>query len=108
LRRADGEYRSIICNGVPRFAHNVFAGYIASCIDITDAKRAQAETSARQKLESVGVLASGIAHDFNNLLGGILASSELALAGSVDSSVVDEELQRIRTAAIRAEKSSVN
>jgi two-component system cell cycle sensor histidine kinase/response regulator CckA len=56
----------------------------------------------------VGVLASGIAHDFNNLLGGILASSELALAGSVDSSVVDEELQRIRTAAIRAEKSSVN
>jgi two-component system cell cycle sensor histidine kinase/response regulator CckA len=102
LRRADGEYRSVICNGVPRFAQDsVFAGYIASCIDITDAKRAQEETLARQKLESVGVLASGIAHDFNNLLGGILASSELALAACVDDSLVDEELQRIRAAAIR-------
>lgn len=34
LRRADGEYRSVVCNGVPRFAQdNVFAGYIAPCIE---------------------------------------------------------------------------
>jgi two-component system, cell cycle sensor histidine kinase and response regulator CckA len=99
LRRADGEYRSVVCNGVPRFAPDgVFAGYIASCIDITDAKRAQEEALARQKLESVGVLANGIAHDFNNLLGGILASSELALEGRGSST--EEELLRIRTAAI--------
>jgi signal transduction histidine kinase len=34
-------------------------------------------------------------------VGGILASSELALAGRVDSSLVADELQRIRAAAIR-------
>jgi two-component system cell cycle sensor histidine kinase/response regulator CckA len=101
LRRADGEYRSVVCSGVPRFAvDGVFAGYIASCVDVTDSKRAKEEELARQKLESVGVLASGIAHDFNNLMGGILASSELALAARSDALLVDEELQRIRTAAI--------
>jgi len=101
LRRADGEYRWVVCNGVPRFAPDgVFAGYIASCIDVTDAKRAQEQELARQKLESVGVLASGIAHDFNNLMGGILVSSELALAGRSDALLVDEELQRIKNAAI--------
>ncbi len=102
LRRSDGEYRSVVCNGVPRFAPDGhFAGYIASCIDITDAKRAQEEALARQKLESVGILASGIAHDFNNLLGGVLASAELALAERGDGSLVEEELQRIRIAALR-------
>ena len=50
-----------------------------TCQDITDSRRAQEESFARQKLESVGTLASGIAHDFNNLLGGVLAQAELAL-----------------------------
>ena len=102
LLRADGEYRSVVCNGVPRFAPDgVFDGYIASCIDITDAKRAQEEALARQKLESVGQLARGIAHDFNNLLGGILATTELALADRAESSFPEEELLTTRTAAIR-------
>jgi two-component system cell cycle sensor histidine kinase/response regulator CckA len=98
LRRADGEYRSVVCSGVPRFASDgVFAGYIASCVDITDVKCAQQEALARQKLESMGVLARGIAHDFNNLLGGILASAELALT---DSAPVADELQRIAAATL--------
>jgi PAS domain S-box-containing protein len=102
LCRADGEYRSVVCNGVPRFAPDgVLAGYIASCIDITDAKRAQEEALARQKLESVGQLARGIAHDFNNLLGGILATTELALADRAEGSFPEEELLTTRTAAIR-------
>jgi PAS domain S-box-containing protein len=37
--------------------------------DINEVKRTQEEALARQKLESLGTLASGIAHDFNNLLG---------------------------------------
>jgi len=102
LRRADGEYRSVVCNGVPRFQPDgVLAGYIATCIDITDAKRAQEEALARQKLESVGQLARGIAHDFNNLLGGILATTELALADRAEGSFPEEELLTTRTASIR-------
>jgi PAS domain S-box-containing protein len=40
---------------------------LAMVEDITERKRAQEESFARQKLESLGTLASGIAHDFNNL-----------------------------------------
>ena len=74
---------------------------LAMVEDITEVKRAQEEALARQKLESVGVLAGGIAHDFNNLLGGILASTELALTECTEGSAVEEELQRIKTTSIR-------
>jgi two-component system, cell cycle sensor histidine kinase and response regulator CckA len=74
---------------------------IGCCIDFTDLKRSQEEAFDRQKLESVGVLASGIAHDFNNILGAILASTELALIERGDPSFVEQELQRIRTITIR-------
>jgi PAS domain S-box-containing protein len=41
LRRHDGEYRWISDTGVPRFkANQTFAGYIGSCIDVTDRKLA--------------------------------------------------------------------
>lgn len=72
-----------------------------ACQDLTDARRAQEESLARQKLESIGTLASGIAHDFNNLLGGVLAQAEVALA-DLDAGVSPtDELHRIRDAAIR-------
>jgi PAS domain S-box-containing protein len=102
LRRADGEYRWVLNNGVPRFATDGgFAGYIGSCIDITDLKRTQKEALARQKLESLGVLAGGIAHDFNNLLGSILAEAELVEADLVEGSAAREEINRIKAVAIR-------
>jgi PAS domain S-box-containing protein len=102
LRRADGEYRWLLDNGIPRFEPGgVFVGYIGSCVDITDLKRTHEEHLAKQKLETVGTLAGGIAHDFNNLLGGVLAHSELAMAELPNGSDPTEELKRIRDAAIR-------
>jgi len=78
LRRADGEYRWMLCSGIPRYAADgSFAGYVGTDIDITDLRRAQEAALSRQKLESLGVLAGGIAHDFNNLLGSILATRNL-------------------------------
>ena len=42
LRRHDGEYRWLLDIGVPRFnADQSFAGYIGSCIDVTDRKLAE-------------------------------------------------------------------
>jgi PAS domain S-box-containing protein len=42
LRRSDGEYRWVLDSGEPRFAPNgTFLGYIGSCIDVTEHKRAQ-------------------------------------------------------------------
>jgi two-component system, cell cycle sensor histidine kinase and response regulator CckA len=98
----DGDQRTISCiwevaldkEGLP-------VRLFGTCQDITDSRRAQEESFAKQKLESLGVLAAGIAHDFNNLLGGVLAHSELGLAELAAGSTPEEELRSIRDAAIR-------
>jgi PAS domain S-box-containing protein len=42
LRRYDGEYRWIVDIGVPRFnSDNSFAGYLGSCMDVTDHRLAE-------------------------------------------------------------------
>ena len=42
LRRHDGEYRWVVDKGVPRFtAEGVFSGYVGSCFDVTELKRAE-------------------------------------------------------------------
>ena len=102
LRRSDGVYRHVICTGVPNFGpEGSFAGYTASCLDLTDIKSSQEEAHNRQHLESLGVLAGGIAHDFNNLLGGTLAYSELAQMKLAEGASPADELGQIRSGAIR-------
>jgi PAS domain S-box-containing protein len=70
--------------------------------DITDFKRSESEALARQKLESLGTLASGIAHDFNNLLSAIRAQAELAQSELDAGSPCAEELKSIRDTTMRA------
>jgi two-component system cell cycle sensor histidine kinase/response regulator CckA len=102
LRRADGEYRWVLDNGVPRFEPDgAFVGYISSSFDITDLKNAQESTLARQKLESLGVLAEGIAHDFNNLLGSIHAQAELAELEQTQIAFPEKEIHSIKMVAQR-------
>ncbi len=38
LRRADGEYRWVLDQGIPRFREDDFVGFIGSCIDLTEQK----------------------------------------------------------------------
>ena len=62
LQRFDGEYRWILDLGVPRFGSDrTFEGYIGSCIDITDRRRAEEdlrknETQLRMLLESTSAI----------------------------------------------------
>jgi PAS domain S-box-containing protein len=103
LRRADGEYRWILDHGVPRFTSgNVFAGYIGTCVDITELKQNHERLLATQKLESLGVMAGGVAHDFGNLLGTIFSETELALSEMPPSSPGRDSVERIATLAIHA------
>ncbi|HSL03197.1 MAG TPA: PAS domain S-box protein, partial [Nitrospiraceae bacterium] len=57
LRRYDGEYRWILDNGIPCFSEEAtFTGYIGSCIDITERKRAedaQRENEQRLQFQSI-------------------------------------------------------
>jgi PAS domain S-box-containing protein len=74
---------------------------LAMVEDITEIKRTQEEALFRQKLESVGTLASGIAHDFNNLLGAVHSQAELGLEDLRSDSPGNEALEAIRGLAIR-------
>jgi PAS domain S-box-containing protein len=74
---------------------------VGCCMDFTDVKRAQEEALARQKLESVGTLASGIAHDFNNLLGAVAAQADLALAEYASGASPRDPLKTIQNVAMR-------
>ena len=60
LRRNDGEYRWISDDGVPRYdADGAFAGYIGSCVDVTDLIRQQ---RALHQFEERVALAAEAAH----------------------------------------------
>ncbi len=49
LRRADGEYRWMLHTGVPLFTSGGwFTGYIGSCVDVTDRRRAEQEIREAQ------------------------------------------------------------
>jgi len=101
IRGVDGEYHWMLSKGAPRFAGEVYTGHIGITTDITELKQSQERLQAAQKLESLGTLAGGIAHDFNNVLGGILAEAELVETDLATGSALSEEIQRIKTAAIR-------
>lgn len=77
--------------------------------DITNRKQSEQEKAKlevqllqAQKMESIGTLAGGIAHDFNNILACIIGFTELCLDDAPEQSVLNENLQEIYTAGIRA------
>ena len=86
LRRADGEYRWILDTGVPRYSpQGGFAGYIGSCLDITERKQAELEVQRQRdelahlsRVTTIGELATALAHELNQPLGAIQTNAEAA------------------------------
>ncbi len=77
--------------------------------DVTERLRATVErdkldrkVQETQKLESLGVLAGGIAHDFNNLLTAILGNASIAQMELPPGSSVQDCLEHINEASLRA------
>lgn len=86
LRRHDGEFRWMICNGVPRCrADGEFEGYIGSCFDVTDYKNAQAALldADRRKDEFLATLA----HELRNPLAPIHNGLQILQAEGVSGTV---------------------
>lgn len=66
MRRHDGEYRWILDNGIPRVAADgSFAGYIGSCVDITDRKRKEEELRDLKDRADADVRALRELHDLS-------------------------------------------
>jgi len=82
LQRHDGEYRWLLNQSQPRYdASGAFAGYIGSCLDISEHRNLEKQIRHAVKMESIGTLAGGVAHDFNNILMAIIGYGQLALMG---------------------------
>ncbi len=71
-------------------------------LDTTDRKKLERELQQAQKLESIGNLAGGIAHDFNNILSSIIGFTELALYDVEKGTPLEDNLNEVYTAGIRA------
>jgi PAS domain S-box-containing protein len=104
LRRADGVYRWILDLGVPRYTPDgSFAGYIGSCIDITERKQAEAELQRTAKelacsnadLEQFAYAAS---HDLQEPLRAVVGCMQLLQQG--DTGQLDRRAQELIQHAI--------
>jgi PAS domain S-box-containing protein len=87
LRRYDGEFRLVSDIGVPRFnPDGSFAGYIGSCIDVTEQRRAEEKLRQAQenlarvsRVVAMGELAAAIAHEVNQPLGAVVTNASASL-----------------------------
>ena len=84
-RRKDGEYRWLLDSGIPLYREGKFSGYIGSCIDVTDQKRAEAqlrrsldEIAHLNRVSAMGELTASLAHELNQPLAAILINAQAA------------------------------
>jgi PAS domain S-box-containing protein len=119
LRRYDGEYRWMLAEGVPRISpERRFEGYIGSCVDITDRKRAEkereqllvkerrareeAQAANRAKDEFLAVVSHELRGPLNAMLGwaGILRSTTVDEATAAHAIEVIENSARTQSKLI--------
>ncbi len=100
VRRHDGEFRWLICNGVPRYASGgEFQGYVGSCFDVTDYKNAEAELrdADRRKDEFLATLAHELRNPLAPIRNGleVIGMAEASAAIERTRSMMDRQLTHL-------------
>ncbi len=101
-RRHDGQYRWLLDMGVPRHdSSGQFAGYIGSCIDIDDSKRAEEQLgAARDAAESASraksAFLTNMSHEIRTPMTAILGFTDLLADRSLPEAVRQDHLEMIR------------
>jgi len=91
--------------------HAGWRGGVVSVVrDVTERRKAETEHHQlegqlrhAQKMEAIGTLAGGIAHDFNNILAAIMGYGELVQAQLDPESSTHADMERVLSAANRAQ-----
>jgi two-component system cell cycle sensor histidine kinase/response regulator CckA len=110
MKKKDGSMLPVMVSATAVFnAERKFVMSRSMIRDISERKKADEEKEKlqeqlfqSQKLEALGTLAGGIAHDFNNLLASILGYASLAKADLSSDHPVNQHLDIIETASLRA------
>jgi signal transduction histidine kinase len=101
LRRKDGEFRWILDRGTPRYTPDGrFAGYIGSCVDITERRMLEAEL--RGAIEARDDFLSVASHELGTPLTALKLQVELLAKGVPAGGESDRRLHR-RVISISAE-----
>ena len=106
LRRHDGEYRWIFDIGVPRYAPDgSFAGYIGSCVDVTDHKQAE-----EARFRHVAIIESSedaiITKDLNAMIVSWNAGAQ-RLFGYTEAEVVGQPISILIPADLQDEENEI-
>ncbi|MBN2402370.1 MAG: PAS domain S-box protein [Spirochaetes bacterium] len=108
-RRKDGTIIDVLLYMSPFVPGDQSAGVALAVLDITEAKKSEAEKLRMeemliraQKMEAIGTMAGGIAHDFNNILSGIFGFSELCLTVEGNPPKTEYYIREVIKAADRA------
>ena len=87
LRRFDGQYRWLLDEGIPRFKPDGnFAGYIGTCIDITELKRAK---EIKKDAENKALMLKEIHHRIKNNLQIVSALLDLQSEQTQNPEIID-------------------
>ena len=104
VRRRDGEYRWVLGYGVPRFnPDGTFAGYIGSCVDITERKHAEESlaTIGRRLIEAHEAERTWIGRELHDDINQRLALLAIELDRSSQHALTNELTELVRHARAR-------
>jgi len=104
VRRRDGEYRWVLGYGVPRFnSDGTFAGYIGSCVDITERKHAEESlaTIGRRLIEAHEAERTWIGRELHDDINQRLALLAIALDRWSQHALTNELTELVRHARAR-------